>query len=759
MRWQSVARAVVALIGIGCAVAVYVLLRPRPQIIEPPKPPLLDDRTTAATKGTKTRRVDESGIERFSMDAGETLLMADGRNVLKKGVIFTFVKGAIKYTVTSTEAETSGKSGPTGEEPSKIVFQKKVKMVGDDGFSVEAEDATYLGEEQRVTFPGAVVFNRDQLQGSGIGADLYMDKSVIWLNDQSRMTIKPERGGVPVEIRGKRVGLAQADGYIRAEENTRLTRESQQLTADAMTVHLAEGTQSVRRIELLGKSVVQRTGRGKKPDMRGDNVDLDFTAESGLLTHARMDGAAVLALRDDSGVTRVTGNTIDLNVGADGETLIRIDASGPTELVLPRAGESPARTIQSVGLVAEGPDPKGLDRAVFSGGVQYREMVPASAGQAAAVRLAMSQSLVLGLEGGLNQVKDATFRQAFCFVGPVAPSAPPLDAKCSTTKALPARGTMEDSMAAASDEGVYDAKAETLRLRTPTPAKPRPWLVNREVTVEAREVDVDIKQDGIDARDPAARVLFARRPPAAQARTSVSTGLFDSDKATTVYANILKYSKTTGLASYSGNVFMFQQPSAGQPEGSVLKAEKVDVDDQKHDIKAEGNVRSTFFIEQAPDGSGKKGPTRTQLNSETMAYTEALRKAVYAGKASMESGQAAEKQTLDAETITLDLLAERRALKSLEGVTALPGMVIARLPEGRQTTGQRLTYDAASESYVVYGTQALFVSRSTTKGPDMCDVGSGTKLEFRRGQGLSNVKNEGGAVGNIGEKRCAEVIK
>lgn len=751
MRWQSVARVVVALIGIGCAVAVYVLLRPRPEMAPPPTPAMLDASAKAASKATKQKRVDDVGREVYSMAAGETLAMADGRKLLKKGVTFKFVKGEVRYTVTATEAEASGKSGPTGEDPSKIVFRRNVKMVGDDGFSVETEDATYLSDEQRVEFPGAVTFTRDRLEGRGVGAELFMDRSVLWLYDQSSMTVRPEGSGVPVVISGKRVGLAQNDGYVRAEENARLTREAQRLAADAMMVHFAQGTQSVRRIELVGKSNVQRTGTGQRPDMRGDNIDLDFVPESGVLTHARMDGAAMLTLRDDAGVTRVTGNVIDFYVGADGETLTRLDSTGPTELVLPRTAESPARTIHSNGLVAEGTDPKGLDRAVFSGAVQYREFLPAAGGQAATVRLASSDRLDLSLDGALDQVSTAYFRQNFCFVGPVAPAAPPLDAKCSTSKALPARGTVDDSIAASADEGKYDAKAETLQLRSMAPK--RPWLVNREIVVNAQEIDADIERDGIVARG---RVESLRRPTATQAKEK-PTGLFENGKPMTANANALRYSRVTGIAVYSGNVFMFQDGSKGQ-DGSLLQAEEVTLDDQKQNLEASGKVRSTFFIERTPDERDSKSPTSTQLNSDRMAYTEAVRKAVYTGNARMESGEPGNRQSLDANQITLEMEPDRRALKWLEGVTPAPGIVIARLPEGRQTTGQRLTYDAATGAYVVYGAPAQFVSKSATTA-GTCDVGTGTELTFLRGQGVSNVKNAGVAEGRTVPKPCAEVIK
>lgn len=753
MRWQSVARAVVALIGIGCAVAVYVSLRPRPAVVEPPKPPLLDASVTAVSRGTKDKRVDETGKEIFSYSADETRLMADGRKSLKGNVQFKFTKNNVRYTVTANDAELSGKSGPTGDEPSQAVFRKKVKMVGDDGFSVEAEDATYLSVEQRVTFPGAVVFNRDRLQGRGVGGELYMDRSVFWLNDQSRMTIRPESGGVPVEVSGKRVGLAQADGYLRAEEGAQLARESQQLFADAMTVYFAEGTQSVRRIELLGKSRVRATGTNaaKRPDMQADNIDLDFAADRNLLTHARLDTAAMLTLRDDNGVTRVTSSVIDFNVGANGETLTRLEGTGPTEVILPRVGEVPAKTIHSNGLVAEGADPKGLNRAVFSGNVQYRETLPAAAGQPAAVRLASSQSLVLNLEGALNQVNLAQFRQKFCFVGPMAPTASPADLQCAAGMKLPARGRLDNTQVTSGDEAEYDAKTETLKLKPAGPTGPDSWVVSQEVHLKARQLDIYMKRDAIDARG---LVNFTRTPAPAKTKESRTTGLFDSAKEIRARSNTLSYSKTTGIAKYGGNVAILQ---VGQ-EGSHLKADDVTVDDQKHNIEAIGKVQSTFYIEGAPDEPGKKGATATELNSDRMMYIEATRTAVYTGNAFMGTGEAANKQTLEAAVITLVMEAERRALKTLEATASDSGIVLAKLPDGRQATGLKLTYDANTDRYEVTGKPARFVKRSEAD-PATCDVLTGNRARFPRTGGEATVETEGATPSRGDKKPCAEVLK
>lgn len=740
----------VALVGISCAVAVYVFMRPRPQVVEPPKPALIDNTVTAQTKGTKERRVDAAGREMVSWRADDTKLMADGRKVLKGHTEFKFSRNNVRYVVTADEAEASGKSGPTGEEPSQVVFHKKVKMVGDDGFSVEAEDATYFGDEQRVVFPGEVAFTRDRLEGRGVGAELFMDRSVLWLNDQSRMTVNPEGNSTPVEITGKRIGLAQSENYIRAEEATSIRRESQVLNADTTTVYFVEGTQTVRRIELVGKSNVRSTGKSQKPEMRGDNIDLDFNPANALLTHARMDTSAVLTVRDDSGATTVRSGVIDLYMGANGETLTKLDATGPTIVDLPRVGDSPQKSISANGLVAQGTDPKGLDRAVFNGDVQYRETLAAGRGQPASVRLAKSQQLTLGLDGALNQVKLALFRQNFCFVGPVAPTATPADLQCTADHKLPSRGLLETTQIASADDGDYDAKAETLKLMNGGPTRPDTWVKSREIDLRARNTNIDMKGERIDA---SGQVTFSRTPTAATAKASQSAGLFESGKPMTGRSNTLNYSKTTGVAKYGGAVVLSQG-------ANWLRAGDVTFDEQKKDIEATAQVTSSFLIEQKADDATKQGPSATVLNADKMEYKEAARRAVYTGKAHMESGEPGKKQTLDADQITLELFPDRRELRWLEGIMTSAGIVIARLPEGRQSTGRRLTYDAGTDRYVVTGTPAEVVSRSATKGPDVCEVGRGTKAEFPRSGGSPTITSEGGAIGTAtGDQPCSQVIK
>jgi LPS export ABC transporter protein LptC len=734
VRWQKIARVIVVVIGLGCAGAVYYYFRPRP-VVEPARVPALANAgdALAVSKNTGIKLLGDDGKPIYELTADVQRVLTDNRTVFEGNVRLLFKRNGVPYTVTADKAETAGVAGPTGEEQATVVFRGSVRMKGDDGFSVETEEATYFNVEQRVTFPGAVTFTRGQVSGNGVGAELEMEKAVLWLHDQSVMRIVPEGEGKTVVARGKRIGLAETDRYLRVEEGARLTRDDQELASDVTMLFFSEGAQTVHRIEMDGQSRVTQTGGGDRPDMRADNIDLDFVPETSALSHAKLEGSAVLTTRDESGTTRITGSLMDLTLAADGKTLTRLDVAAPTEVILPPSGTTPARTIKSSGLIAEGAEPKGLDRAVFSGGVDYRETTPASRGQVAAQRVATAESLVLGLAGGINEITVAEFRQRFTVT--------------------------DGTMTAMADEGIYDAKAETLQLRPNVPARQRPHLVDQDIDVTAHQaIDVDLKQDSFKARGKVVFMRKAAAPVPGAKPAPEKSGLFEDGKALEGNADVLTYSKADGMAVFTGTASLLQGGVAGK---DVIRADELRLDDKKKDLTATGNVRSTFLIEGSPPSADattaarQDGPTSTQLNSARMVYTDATRTAVYSGGAVMDSRNG---DRLTADQISIEMMAQRRSLGKVVALAPAETPLRATLPEGRQVTGLHLTYDAETEEYVVTGKPATFISRSATK-PGICDVGTGTRLLFLRTAGWSKVANEGGAVGKAEEKKCAEVLK
>jgi hypothetical protein len=186
---------------------------------DPAAPPvnLLDDTVVSTSSGGELERLDLATGERiYYLMWKKSKVMADGRSIFED-VELRFDRAGVPYTVEADEAESAGKAGPTGEEPETVVFRRNVRMTGANGFSVESQEATYHGGEARIVCPGEMTFTRDRLSGYGVGAELFMEKSVFWLYDQARMTIAPESGGVPVVASGKRIGLAELDHYLKVE--------------------------------------------------------------------------------------------------------------------------------------------------------------------------------------------------------------------------------------------------------------------------------------------------------------------------------------------------------------------------------------------------------------------------------------------------------------------------------------------------------------------------------------------------------------
>lgn len=731
MRWQSVVRVVLALAFVGVGALVYLQLKARPAA--PPQStsaPLSNPQAVSQRESGTFQHFDEAGALVYTIAFERHETFADNRNVFEKATT-TFVRNGVRHSIVSDRAEMIGRAGPTGNQPERIVFPSGVRMSAEGGVEVQADgEATYFNVEQKVVIPGPMRFTRGRLSGSGVGADLYMDRSVLWINDQAALSVAPEvKGGTPIEASAKRIGLAEADHYMVLEENAVMTHQSQRLSAQNARVAFAPVGDVVQFIELRGRSAVRSTDpRSERPALSAENINLAFTPDSGLLSNAALVQDARVTMRDAAGETRISGSDIEMFLAPDGETLTRLVATAPVEVLLPRQGDQPAKSIRANHLLAEGDDAGGLNRALFSEAVDYRETRPAGRGQPAAVRTATAGTLALGLKGDLGQVESATFRQNF--------------------------KVKDGDLTATAQEAQYDSSGEVLKLRS-NQQGPRPKVTDPQFDVEANEIDADLRNDAFDARGAGqARVESFVTPSRPQDKARTDVGLFEPGKAVTGTSERLRYSRATGLAQYEGAVYLRQGDSA-------LRADKVDLDDKKSDLRASGSVRSTLALDPATGktaGTSKtpaaSGPTRIAANALT--YTDSTRVAVYTGSAVLDSASG---ERLQGEQVTLTLEPSERKLKTAVATAAPNGEVRVTLLEGRQSAGQRLTYTAATDEYVVSGAPAVFVVPATDRGVGECNIGSGTTLTFGRTQGSYRVSSEGGAVGTMKPVKCAAVIK
>jgi lipopolysaccharide export system protein LptA len=331
--------------------------------------------------------------------------------------------------------------------------------------------------------------------------------------------------------------------------------------------------------------------------------------------------------------------------------------------------------------------------------------------------------LSLGLKGELGAVDRATFRRAF--------------------------KVTDGDLVATAEEGVYDAAAETLELRSPTGAA-RPKVIDPGFEIEANEIDANLSSDAIKARSEGRQKVesFLTPSTATSSDTAKGAGLFEAGKAVTGTSVSLEYSAAEGLAVYDGEVYLRQG-------GSSLRAAHVEINDASGDLTAKGSVRSTLAL--AADNTPDAPPAKpVEIDAATMNYSDTKRTAEYGTDVVFRADTGEETR---ADQLVLTLEAAARRLSTAVATAAAGNEVRVSLLEGRQTRGTRVTYNAATDEYVVVGKPAVFVAPTPDQGPGECSVGSGTELRFARTSRTAVVLNEGGAVGVMSSAKCAAVIK
>lgn len=722
MRWQTVARLVIAAAGIGVAVLVYLQLQDRPVAEPGTDAPLLDPGVVAAAEDGRRLILGADGGPTVTIDFKAFRQRADDTMEFDD-VSAVFGKDGVTHRITAKSAVATGRAGPTGMQPSQVVFKGDVKLSAENGISVEVEDeATFYNNEQKTVIPGRMAFTRGRLSGSGVGAELFMEQSVLWMNSEARLTVAPARAGdTPVEASATRIGLAEADHFMRLEGNAVMTQQAQRLSADNARVAFTQEGHGIQFIELRGNSSVRSTDTSaRRPNLKAGDINLAFADGTGLLSSATLVVGATLEMPGANGSSTISGSQIETAMAPDGETLTKLQASAPVVVTLPAEGAQPAKRVCAQGLQADGDNKGGLTRAYFSGGVEYREGPAGACGRATPARVATAETLTLDLDGALADVKSALFQRNFRVV--------------------------DGDLTATAVDGRYDSVAETLELRSPAGAT-RPKVVTPDMDVIASEIDANLKTDAFDARGRGQQRVESTLKPSASAKTSdASVGLFERGKTLTGTSERLQYDRTAGTAVYSGGVFLVQGDSQ-------LLADRVAMDDTKGDVTATGSVRSTLVMAAAP-GTTATNTAPTRVSADTLVYTDSARTAVYSGAATLETSSG---EKLAGERITLSLEPVDRKLKSMEVVAAKGAEVRVALLEGKYAIGHTVTYDAAADRYLVTGTPAKFIAPASE--PGKCTVTSGTALRFSRTSGAASVTNQGGALGTTLPVNCAEVIK
>lgn len=707
MSWQTRVRAV---LGIGVLVlaggVAWYVVRQRPQApTAPPVSPRTDEKAiTEIAGGTLTRTDAASGRVVFTLKYDRLLSYPSSTRLVK--VTGTMMRGDQPIEFRADEADITLKAGASEDlaKFDELLMRGSVLIKsapGPDAIHLETSEAVYNDVTGMMTTDKPAKMKRGAMSGSGTGATFDRNRSVVWLLANAKVSMVTEGQGT-LAVTSTRAGLAEAEKYFRFEENVRMEREGRVITTDAALANLTPDGKRVTTLELRGKSRVTGASRnqGGVPNMSADDITITYGAESGLLETAVLMRAARLDLPEGGGKS-LTAEFIELGFGGDGSTLTLLTASDAVELKIPAERDLPAREVRAPRLDARGAVPNGLERAQFSGGVEFREQAPAKGRQEAVDRVGRSETLVMTLGGGFDEIKDAQFSGSVRFRDK------------DTTGEAP--------------EAQYAVDSRRLLLRG---GGANARVVQEDGTIDAKDIDLTLDPRKVSAKGDVRSTL---KPGARKDRKDARPSILEDDQPVNVTSRALEYDGATGRATYTGDVRLWQGDTN-------IQADTIILDDKTGNLEARQNMRGTFLIREEPR-PGEKAETRlTTARAGELVYEESKRLATFRGNANLDGPEG----NITAPRIEIFLQEDGNTLERAEAYEK----VTARLEGERRATGNRMTYNAKTRRYHMTGRPLVVTRKFADKnagGTVKCEETKGASLTFDRSADSVSVTSAIGA--------------
>jgi lipopolysaccharide export system protein LptA len=684
--WQRRARVALVVFIAAFGLAVIVAIRERRE--PPPGEAIERVDPTAAVETTGAHIVQtRGGQEEFRIEAERYLSYPDGSLRIPASSDGT----PVTVTVTGRGGRDfvlKGREAEVGPDQSVATISGDVRLAGSDGLSVAADQATYEQSAEIIRIPGPLTFRRGRLAGSGVGAVYERQTDVLRLLTEARLAVAGAADGAGgVDLTAGTATLERAAHTLRFE-HLRAVHGGRVVEADAAVAHLREDDSGLERLDLRGNSRITAApgGAGSLRALRADDMDLHYAAADQTLERATLAGAAQMELGADGRPQRLAARRMAIELAPDGATLTRLDADGDVELDVPPQGGAAGRLIRATTLESRGETGRGLTRARFAGGVDFREHGPAVAGSTAAARQARAETLELSVRAGLADVETARF------AGGVRFTAPPLTAEAP--------------------EASYDVGRGTLDLRaTAGPAGSLPHVTDERVAIDAARILI-----GLDGRRMTAegdvRSIFQPSAGPDTATTLKTPGLLSAGEPVNVTAGHLDYDGQAGRAVYTGDARLWQGDTQ-------LQSDRLEIDERTGNLTASGSVRSVMMLEQVDERTKVTERVPTTAAGDGLVYEEASRRAIYTTGAQAHGPQG----HVLADTLVLFLDSTGRRLERAEAHGAVTVTI-----EQRTATGSQLTYSAADQRYVMQGAPV----RMLEKTPGECRETTGRALTFFR---------------------------
>jgi LPS export ABC transporter protein LptC len=682
-RWQRRARLIVAVFGVLFAAFVARQMRPRDA---PPRPGAVQKTDPAAIIETTNGVLQSFTQSREGVHATfqKQSVYPDGTSKLQGVTIVTAERnGSRTFTI-------SGKEGRVGANQTALALDGAVRLVGSDGMTAATEHATYSDAEAIVRAPGPVEFGRNRMKGTGIGMTWDKTPDVLTILDQAIVHVAPdEKGAGAAEITSGMVVFARRDRFMRFERNVRIQRSGQIIEAASAVAYLSEDEKRIDTIELheQARITVSNAAAGAVQALTGKQMNLKYGEDGETLQHALIAGDAVIQVAGDPGQQgrQITANILDIALAADGSTPTALVGRENVLLTLPPEQDLPTRTVRAVTLDATGEAGKGLTRAQFAGGVQYRER------SATVGRGANSGDLDMTLEGGMGAISEARFLHAVRFV--------------------------DGSMTALAADARYNVHNGTVALSGAEPGTAGPHVVNEKIVVDATTIDMTLEGPKMKAAGNVRSTLQPPPPPKpGEAPSDVKMpAMLKQDQPVQVLAAALNYDGATARAIYTGTARLFQGDTS-------IKGEMLTIDNKVGNMMASGGVTTTTVLEtttsvkdskagdataKAAEAGSEKSP-KTKERSPSIAtardlkYEDANRHLTYTGNAHMSGPEG----DMTASRIELFL---KPSGDELERAEAYENLTLRE--QNRETKGSKMIYTTDNETYVITGAPVKIVDQ------------------------------------------------
>jgi LPS export ABC transporter protein LptC len=677
--WQKRARLVMAGVGITVIIAVALTVRERQPKPENDSVTRVDPKAVAESAGGRTVQASGTRVPGV-LDYERSLTYADGTSRLI-GPKLTTTRNGQTFTVT-------GKEAALDQDQAHVTITGDVKLTSGDGLSVAAGEAAYDRADGIVRAPGPVSFAKGTLSGTAIGMTYDEKQDILSLLERAVVKVAPGKDtGGGADITAGSAVYARRDKHMRFEGSVRLIREGRTVEADTATAFLSADESRLERMELRGRSRITTAdaAEGALQEMAARDMDLAYAADGETLERAVLKGSGTIVMAGAAG-RRIAGELVDIAFAAD-SNVTALTGRDRVQLTMPAQRDTPERIIRAAAMQGKGPPGQGLTSALFSGGVEFRETPSGGT-----LRVARASTLDLAMTPGTGAIEEARFSGSTRF------EEGNLRASAADGRYRIGDGLLElTGSEGTRDPRVQDERitvdAKRINLTFAGPALVATTEVRSVMQPAAEKKPVPAAAGAPPATSPPVRPAGRnpKRPaggssaPAPQDRTV--PGMLKDDEPVYVTGAALDYDGARAFATYTGGARLWQGDTTIQGDTIVL-------DEHSGDLKASGSVRSTFVLEQLDQKTQQKTKVPSIASAKDLHYEDALRRATYTTDAHVNGPQG-------------DCRADKIEMYFVEGGGALERAEAYRdvklLTDARTSSGDRMTYFAADERYIMVG--------------------------------------------------------